>query len=169
MNWNRFGWQAFQWSESTSIPTSTTNEAPKKTNVDVKSFHRKRIPEETVKFFHRRQTTYFSSFLGSFMPVVTSQNFTVQSADPDARREPSQLTNPTIMNSNSSVKKLIATLNTFSFLQTIIKLKYFDYGHGDHLKASDQTHEVWPINGVIQEPLARSHIMIVPSSSPDAI
>lgn len=52
-----------------------------------------------VKFVHNSYLTktYFSSALGSFVLVVTSHNFTVQSADPDARRVPSQLTNPTTM------------------------------------------------------------------------
>ena len=80
----------------------------------------KTIPNKIVVCFHVRQTAYFSSFLGTFIPVVTSPNLTVQSADPDARREPSQLTHPTIQ--NSSNVKLIATLNTFDFLY-MIKLK----------------------------------------------
>lgn len=35
--------------------------------------------------------TYLSSDFGAFALVATSHNFTVQSAEPDARREPSQL------------------------------------------------------------------------------
>lgn len=35
--------------------------------------------------------THFSSVLGGFVLEVTSHNFTVQSAEPEARREPSQL------------------------------------------------------------------------------
>lgn len=38
-----------------------------------------------------RRKTYFSSAFGTFVLVVTSHNFTVESAEPDARSDPSQL------------------------------------------------------------------------------
>jgi hypothetical protein len=39
----------------------------------------------------------------------------------------------------------------------------------DYLKASDHTQELWPASGETQRPEERSHIMMVPSSSPEAM
>lgn len=103
-----------------------------------------------------RAKTYFSSDFGTFVLVVTSHNFTVESAEPDARSDPSQLN----IDKNSLID---------SYLHTHTITTIWRWEQRIYLKASDQTQDVCPIRGVTQRPLERSHIIIVPSSSPDAM
>lgn len=131
-------------------------------NFQTKSFDAE-INYHALSYFCFGWYTYFSSLLGTFVLVVTSHSFTVESADPDARSEPSQLKCSTKMSKNYNV-------NAWG----IFCVLYVDvYNKGQkidlHLKASDHTHDIWPIKGITQRPLERSHIMIVPSSSPDAM
>jgi hypothetical protein len=74
------------------------------------------------KFGHVRQT-YFSSVLETLVLVFTSHNFTVQSAEPDARIEPSELIHPIIMNSIS-----LKHDSNRPLVSTSMKLIYFDWG-----------------------------------------
>lgn len=105
--------------------------------------------------------TYFSSVLETLVLVVTSHSFTVQSAEPDARSEPSQLTDENF--------RISATGLNYSILGLKYSKRKYILTPKGHLKASVQTHEVWAIKGVTHRPLDRSHIMIAPSSSPEAI
>ena len=55
------------------------------------------LQNNSKQLCHNRRT-YFSSALETLVLVFTSHNFTVQSADPDAITEPSELIHPTIIN-----------------------------------------------------------------------
>lgn len=101
---------------------------------------------------------YLSSVFGTFVLVVTSHSLTVQSADPDASSDPSQLS------ASNDVSHHWQQNREGRSKIKIIRVKWYI-----HLKARDHTQALWPIKGVTQRPLGRSHIMIVPSSSPDAM
>lgn len=103
-----------------------------------------------------------------FSVPVPYHNFTVQSAEPDARIEPSQLNNIE-MGKMNWLLNYPAThyLHHFAINGKNKKAQYGNYLYqvkNIYLKASVHTQEVWPTKGVTQRPLERSHIIVVPSS-----
>lgn len=57
----------------------------------VKSLCLRKLLKKKELPFPLKKSTHFSSVFGNFVLAVTSHSFTVQSADPEARSEPSPL------------------------------------------------------------------------------